>query len=85
MSRLAIILYILVCFEMGAFLLVLPWVSIWGENYFVSQYSWLGAIAMNYFVRGAVSGIGLADIWLAVYEFWRFRVRLGLVMPRQAR
>jgi hypothetical protein len=79
MSRLVIILYILICFEMGVFLLVLPWVSIWGKNYFVTQYPWIGAVAMNYFVRGAVSGIGLADIWLAVYEFWRYRARLGLL------
>jgi len=40
---------------------------------------------LNYFVRGAVSGIGLADIGLAVYELWRFRRQVGLVQTRTTR
>ena len=36
-------------------------------------------IARDYFLRGAVSGIGLADVWLAFFELWRFRRELGLV------
>jgi hypothetical protein len=51
----------------------------------VAQYPWVSAIASNYFVRGAVSGIGLADIWLAIYELWRFRRQLGLVHTRPSR
>ena len=79
MHRALIILYILFCFEVGVFLLFLPWVSIWTRNHFVAAYPWVSAIALNYFVRGAVSGLGLADIWLAVYELWRLRHHLGLV------
>ena len=70
MSRVLTVIYIIFCFEMGVFLFVLPWVS---------------AIAMNYFVRGAVSGVGLADIWLAIYEVWRLRRQLGLVQSHPAR
>jgi hypothetical protein len=85
MSRVLTIIYILFCFEMGVFLLVLPWVSLWSQNYFVAQYAWVSRIALNYFVRGAVSGIGLADIWLALFELWRLRRRLGLVQTRSPR
>ncbi len=85
MSRLLTIVYILLCFEMGVFLFVLPWVSLWSKNFFVGQYPWISAIAMNYFVRGAVSGVGLADVGLAIYEFWRLRRQLGLVHSRPAR
>lgn len=85
MSRLLTILYIIVCFEMGVFLFVLPWVSIWNRNFFVSHYPVVAAIALNHFVRGAISGIGLADIWLALYEFWRLRRNLGLIESRPPR
>jgi hypothetical protein len=79
MSRLLTILYIILCFEVGVFLFLFPWVALWNENYFVDQYPIVARIARNYFVRGAVSGIGLADIWLAAYELWRFRRQLGIV------
>ncbi len=85
MSRLLTILYILFCFEMGILLFVFPWVSFWGKNYFVDHYTWVSRIAHNYYVRGAISGIGLADIGLAVYELWRFRRALGLVQLRLRR
>ena len=83
--RVLFFIYVLFCFEMGVFLFVLPWVSLWTKNYFVGQHPLVSAIAMNYFVRGAVSGLGLADIWLAVYEFWRLRRQLGLLRKRPSR
>ena len=85
MSRALTIIYIIFCFEMGAALFVLPWMSVWTRNFFVAQYSWFSDFALNYFVRGAVSGIGLADIWLAIHELWRFRRQLGLVQTRPSR
>ena len=85
MSSALTIIYILFCFEMGVFLFVLPWVSLWSKNFFVAQYPWVSSIALNYFVRGAVSGVGLADIWLAIFELWRLRRQLGLVQTRSAR
>jgi hypothetical protein len=85
MSRLLTVLYIVFCFEMGVFLFILPWVSIWTKNYFVSHFPLIGDIARNYFLRGAISGIGLADIWLAFYELWRFRRELGLVTTKPSR
>jgi hypothetical protein len=85
MSRALTIIYIIFCFEMGAALFALPWMSVWTRNFFVTQYPWVSDIALNYFVRGAVSGIGLADIWLAVHELWRFRRQLGLVQTRPSR
>jgi hypothetical protein len=79
MRRLLTILYVLVTFEVGVFLFVLPWISMWSRNFFAARYSLVAAVAQNYFVRGAVSGLGLADVWLAVYELWRYRHVLGLV------
>jgi hypothetical protein len=84
MHRGLAILYLLFCFEMGVLLLVLPWLSVWQKNFFVENYPWVSALAENYYVRGAVSGVGLADIWLAGFELWRLRRDLGLVStPRK--
>ena len=85
MQRALVILYILFCFELGMFLVILPWVSIWSDNHFVLKYGWVAAIALNHYFRGAVSGLGLADIWLAFHEFWRLREALGLAHPRVTR
>jgi len=82
MNRALAILYIVFCFELGIFLFVLPWTSLWSRNYFVDHHPLLSSIAMNYFVRGAVTGIGLADVWLAIYELWRLRRHLGLVQSK---
>jgi hypothetical protein len=85
MSRLLTVVYIVFCFEMGVFLVVLPWVSLWSKNFFVGEYTWVSAVAMNYFVRGAISGLGLADVWLAIYELWRLRQHLGFTHSRPPR
>jgi hypothetical protein len=72
MRRLLTIIYVVFCLELGIFLFILPWVSLWGKNYFVGHYPLVSWVSRNYFLRGAVSGLGLADIWLAIYEIWRF-------------
>jgi hypothetical protein len=81
-NRWLAILYILFCFEVGVFLFMLPWVPFWSRNFFVGRFHWVSAIVTDYFVRGAVSGIGLADVFLAFQEIWRLRRPLGMVHPR---
>ncbi len=71
MSRVVKIVYILFCLELGVFLFILPWIPLWSQNYFVANYPWVSGISLNYFFRGAISGLGVADIWLGVYETWR--------------
>jgi hypothetical protein len=85
MNRLLTILYIVFCCEIGVFLFIFPWHSLWSKNYFVEHYPLVSSLARNYFVRGAVSGVGLADVWLALYELWRLRRELGLVHSRPIR
>ncbi len=73
LRRLSLAVYILFCLEMGVLLLVLPWHSVWSSNSLLSGRPYLAALANNSFVRGAVSGLGLVDIWLAVSEALRYR------------
>ena len=75
MNRALTILYVFFSFEIGCFLLVFPWMGLWEKNFFAGHYPWVATLARNYFVRGAVSGIGLADVWLAVYEAVHLRRR----------
>ncbi len=60
-------------FQLGFLLLLFPWLPIWSRNYFVQEYSWVDTVAMNYFVRGAVSGLGWLNLSLAFWEIWHFK------------
>ena len=71
MRRLLSIIYIVFCLELGIFLFIFPWAPFWEKNFFVDHYPLISGISRNYFLRGAVSGLGLADIWLGIYEIWR--------------
>ena len=53
-------------FEMGALLLYLPWSGYWEQNYFLSHFPSLMRILLHPSFRGAVSGLGILDIFLAV-------------------
>ncbi|MPY87677.1 MAG: hypothetical protein GEU99_07130 [Luteitalea sp.] len=65
LSRLMFVIYF---FEVGLLLLLVPWSMFWERNFFVEHLSWLGQIAHNYYVRGAVSGIGLVSLGAAVTD-----------------
>jgi len=84
-SRLSVIFYILLCFEIGLVLTVLPWVphgwlglSDWGNNYFLLLASRKVGFGVQRFVasgwvRGAVSGIGILNIGMGIWELFNFR------------
>lgn len=73
LQRLGSILLVIFCLELGLFLLIYPWTESWSDNYFSS----LGRGAVwseiwnNGYLRGAVSGLGLLNIWVAVAEALR--------------
>ena len=72
MNRVLRALAIILCFEMGALLLYLPWTNFWEQNYFLSHFPSLLPVLLHPSVRGFVSGIGVLDIFLA----------FGLIRPR---
>ena len=67
------ILYIVVCLEVGFFLTLVPWSPIWERNYFLNAYPGLGPILLAPSVRGAVVGLGLANIYMGLSEVLRRR------------
>lgn len=80
LPRLLLLSWILFCFELGVFLLVLPWTSFWEQNYFLYRYPALSAWVRNYYLRGAISGLGLLDIGLAVWYASHFGPTLGRLL-----
>jgi hypothetical protein len=84
-SRLSVIFYIILCFEIGIVLTALPWVphgflglSDWGNNYFLLLASRKVGFGIQRFiasgwVRGAISGIGILNLGMGVWELVNFR------------
>jgi hypothetical protein len=86
-AKLRVIFYIILCFEIGLILTLLPWVpqgtlgvlSDWGNNYFLLYAArktgiyGLQTIVASGWVRGAVTGIGILNIGIAFWEIFHFK------------
>ncbi len=71
--KMAAVLLAVFCFEVGVFLVVFPWMDYWSSNYFASiSPEWRGIWESNYF-RGALSGLGLLDVYIALVQVFRLR------------
>ena len=73
------VLYVLVCLEVGFFLILVPWSAIWERNYFLEAFPNLRPILLSPSLRGAVCGLGLANVYLGLAEILgRLRMRAPL-------
>jgi len=70
---LGIVLFIVVCFEVGAFLIVFPWTPQWDANSLVSLFPGLRGVWGSSYFRGALSGLGLLNIFISFGEVSRLR------------
>ena len=69
--RLLHYLFALFTLEVGLFLLVFPWTDTWLFNYFQDSSDLLSNVWQDPYFRGAVSGLGVVNVYLAVVEFVR--------------
>jgi hypothetical protein len=53
---------------MGLLLVLVPWSAFWDRNYFAELLPALKTIITNNYVRGAVMGLGLVNVWAALSE-----------------
>lgn len=60
--------FVLFCITLGLTIALLPWTGAWFESGLVERWPGLQHLLHLGFVRGAVSGLGLIDIWLGVLE-----------------
>jgi hypothetical protein len=68
MTRTLRIALLLLWVELGILLILLPWTDMWGANYFL-RYGMFATLIQNPFVRGAISGLGVINVLLAIQGF----------------
>jgi len=62
------VVFVLLFFEIGAVLIVVPWLAFWDRNYFAQLVPPLQSLITNNFVRGAVSGLGVINVAVGLGE-----------------
>lgn len=74
-ARVMSVLFIIFCLELGLFLLIYPWTEWWSANYFAwaakNNVQHWNELWNNTYVRGAISGIGAVNLWIALAEVFR--------------
>ena len=70
-NRLLRVVLLLIWLEVGLVLILVPWSELWETNYFLYQYPGLGLFLKNPYLRGAISGLGLINVFLALEAFRR--------------
>lgn len=63
--------FVMFCFEVGVFLVVFPWLDFWDTNNLATYSAWLADVWGNPYFRGALSGLGLANIYISFLEILR--------------
>ena len=67
------VLLITFCMEIGFFLVIFPWTDFWESNYFSSLIPEWRRHWDNMYARGAISGLGVVNLWISFAEIFRLR------------
>jgi len=65
---LARVLLAIFCAEVGGFLLILPWHQTWSQNFLSGTDAHWYAVWTSPYFRGAVSGLGLVNLYISLLE-----------------
>jgi len=76
-KRILYFVFVLFAIEMGLFLAALPWTSLWERNILGSLFPAFRPVLFSNYLRGALTGLGLIDIWIGVSDLWNFRENLA--------
>jgi hypothetical protein len=71
----ALTLSILSSLLVGVVLVVVPWTTLWDANYLLQPYPALRAVLLNPYARGAVTGLGVLNLVLAVHDAYHHLAR----------
>ena len=74
MQKLSAILFCVFCLELGLFLLIYPWLgNLWNHNWFFTlRPEWQRFLLSEQF-RGAISGLGILNLFIGFLEIVRLR------------
>jgi len=78
-SKILVIVFIFFCFELGLFLIIFPWSHYWENNLFLSYAPLIREFVLSNYFRGAVSGLGIVDIGIGVFEAMHFKLAVSQV------
>lgn len=73
MQRMNIVMKFLICVWLGMVVSVLPWTPGWTDNSLILSLPKVREFLSLDFVKGAVTGIGLVDIWIGIWEAVHYR------------
>lgn len=68
MEKAAAVVYCIFCIEIGLFLLIYPWMSSWDKNYLIQLHPTLAGFLTSVQFKGAVSGLGILNLFAAFSE-----------------
>lgn len=68
LHRLSLVILVIFCIELGMLLAVLPWTPVWVNNGLLLAHPGAKAIFQANFVRGVITGFGMVDIWIGIWE-----------------
>lgn len=89
-AKLTVIIFIILCLQIGIALTLLPWVNFgilgdWGDNYLlavVAQQTGLPILQKTIasgWVRGAVTGLGVLNLFIAFWEMAHFKQSVKMI------
>jgi hypothetical protein len=65
--------FAILAFVLGLILVVFPWIELWHQNYVTVKAEWLRIYWLNPYLRGAVSGLGVLNLYISILELLRLR------------
>jgi len=71
--KMAGVLFVAFCLCVGLFLVIFPWTDLWESNYFSTWVPEWHQYWDNMYVRGAISGIGVVNLYISLTEMFRLR------------
>ncbi len=73
LHRFSLVIFVIFCIELGMLLSVLPWTRVWTDNSLLAAHPGWREMLQNNFVRGVVTGLGLIDVWIGIWEAVHYR------------
>jgi hypothetical protein len=58
--------------EIGMILVVVPWTYVWSDNKLLLMHPTWRQFATHGFTRGVVTGLGLINVWIGIWEAVHF-------------
>ncbi|MGA2133038.1 MAG: hypothetical protein ABSH50_12150 [Bryobacteraceae bacterium] len=71
--KVSALIFIVFCLELGMFLVIFPWSEFWDRSWFSQLAPEWHSYWLNAYLRGAVSGLGIVNVYIALVEIFRLR------------